>query len=156
MSCVFCAIVAGDAPVRWVARQEQAVAFLPLPEDVLAPGHVLVIPREHAVGVQDVSPEGLSAAALLVQQVARAAQTALGAPGVCVLNASGPGSGQHVDHLHFHVVPHWPDDEYFAWPARASGRPEPSGIDVAARLAAATASAGDREPGLGSAVRCSG
>ena len=122
MSCVFCDIVTGEAPARWVARQARAVAFLPLPEQALAPGHTLVIPREHAVGVQDVSPAGLSAAALLVQQVARAAEAALGATGVCVLNASGPGSGQNVDHLHFHVVPHWADDEYHAWPDRASDR----------------------------------
>lgn len=137
VSCVFCDIVAGKAPARWVAQQDLAVAFLPMPEQALAPGHVLVVPREHAVGVQDVSPQGLAAAALMVQQVARAADSALGASGVCVLNASGPGSGQTVHHLHFHVVPHWPDDEYYAWPGRSSDRPTPAGIDVAARLAVA-------------------
>jgi histidine triad (HIT) family protein len=43
---------------------------------------------------------------------------------VCVLNASGPGSGQSVAHLHFHVVPHWEDDEYFAWPEPSHRRLE--------------------------------
>lgn len=137
MSCVFCAIVAGDAPARWVARDERAVAFLPLPGEELAPGHTLVVPTEHALGVQDVSLEGLTAAASLVQRVARAMEDALGSTGVCVLNASGPGSGQTMGHLHFHVVPHWADDDYHAWPERPSTRPAPVGVDLADRLAAA-------------------
>ncbi|WP_216844115.1 HIT family protein [Phytoactinopolyspora alkaliphila] len=33
------------------------------------------------------------------------------------LNASGPHSGQSVAHLHFHVVPRWPDDDADLWPS---------------------------------------
>jgi histidine triad (HIT) family protein len=56
----------------------------------------------------------------LVQRVGRAMQTALGATGVVVLNASGPDSGQSVAHLHFHVVLCWADDEVTFWPASRS------------------------------------
>jgi histidine triad (HIT) family protein len=128
MSCVFCSIASGDVAAQWVARSSDAIAFLPLPVNALAPGHTLVVPREHSVGVQDASPGAFTAAGLLIQRVARAMEVALGASGVCVLNASGPGSGQSVPHLHFHVVPHWEDDEYFAWP-------EPSGRRVEGDLA---------------------
>ncbi|GAA3636390.1 hypothetical protein GCM10022267_23630 [Lentzea roselyniae] len=72
----------------------------------------------------------------MVQRVARAMKAALGASGVCVLDASGPGSGQSVAHLHFHVVPHWEDDEYFAWP-------EPSGRQLEGDLARALRDAVD-------------
>jgi histidine triad (HIT) family protein len=113
-----------------VAQEEDAAALLPLPADVLAPGHTLVVPREHVRGVQEVSPIGLGAAMLLVQRVARAMKIALGAEGVCVLNASGPGSGQTVNHLHFHVVPHWTDDEYYSWPEKRSTRVLPTDTDV--------------------------
>ena len=128
--CPFCQVLSGEAPARWVAQDEDAAAVLPLPADVIAPGHSLVVPREHVRGVQEVSPSGLSAAMLLVQRVARAMKVALGAEGVCVLNASGPGSGQTVNHLHFHVVPHWVDDEYYSWPEQRSTRVLPAGMEV--------------------------
>ncbi|NGY62019.1 HIT family protein [Lentzea sp. NEAU-D13] len=121
MACVFCSIMSGGLPAHWVAQAPDAVAFLPLASGSLAPGHTLVVPREHSVGVQDASPAAFAAAGELIQRVALAMEVALRASGVCVLNASGPGSEQSVPHLHFHVVPHWEDDEYFAWP-EASGR----------------------------------
>ncbi|MET9628709.1 HIT family protein [Lentzea sp. NPDC006480] len=136
MPCVFCSIASGDLPAHWVARGPDAIAFLPLPASALAPGHTLVVPREHSTGVHDATPEAFTAAGLMIQRVARAMRTALGASGVCVLNASGPGSGQSVAHLHFHVVPHWEDDEYFAWP-------EPSGRRLEGDLARALSDAAD-------------
>lgn len=134
MPCPFCQLLSGEAPARWVAQEEDAVAFLPLPADALAPGHTLVAPREHVRGVQEAFPSGLSAAILLVQRVARAMKTAFGAEGVCVLNASGPGSGQTVNHLHFHVVPHWGDDEYYSWPEQRLTRVLPTETEVATLL----------------------
>lgn len=121
-ACVFCELlVSGDA--QWVAQNDVAVAFLPLADGTLAPGHTLVAPREHCVGVLDASVEALGAASVLIQQVARAMRRGLGSTGVVVLNASGPNSGQSVDHLHFHVVPCWPDDSADFWPSDRSAHP---------------------------------
>ncbi|MET9226720.1 HIT domain-containing protein [Lentzea sp. NPDC003310] len=119
--CVFCSLMSGDLPAQWVAQETDVVAFLPLPGSSLAPGHTLVVPRVHCVGVQDAAGDVLAAAMGMVRRVALAAQAALGASGVCVLNASGPGSGQSVAHLHFHVVPQWEDDPFLAWPEGRSG-----------------------------------
>lgn len=59
LDCVFCDLLtAGDA--RWVAREDNAVAFLPLPESALAPGHTLVIPRRHCDGLRDVPAHDLA------------------------------------------------------------------------------------------------
>lgn len=117
--CVFCGLMlSGDA--QWVKRDGDAVAFLPLPEGSLAPGHTLVVPRTHCVGVQDADPQALHAVIDLVQRVSRAMKSALGATGVVLLNASGAHSGQSVDHLHFHVVPCWADDEATFWPGETS------------------------------------
>jgi len=110
MVCAFCELMdSGDA--RWVTREPAAVAFLPLPGGQLAPGHTLVVPRRHADSLLDADERDVTAAAALVRRISLAMITALEATGVVVLNASGPGSGQTVPHLHFHVVPRWDDEE---------------------------------------------
>lgn len=69
MDCVFCGLMV-SCEARWVAQEMDAVAFLPLPDGELAPGHTLVIPRNHCVGVLDARPADLVAAISLVQRVA--------------------------------------------------------------------------------------
>lgn len=113
--CVFCSLLRDEEPATWLYRGDHASALLPLPSGRLAPGHTLVIPAEHVVGVQDASAEALQQTILLVQRVARSLADALAAPGVNVLNASGPHTGQSVDHLHFHVVPRWEGDGLDTW-----------------------------------------
>lgn len=120
--CVFCDILGGRSDARWVAREDAAVAFFPLPQSVLAPGHTLVVSRAHVVGVQDASENDLASTIALVGRVSRAMTAALGATGVNVLNASGAGSEQSVPHLHFHVVPRWEGDGFTTWPAARSNK----------------------------------
>jgi histidine triad (HIT) family protein len=120
MTCFFCQIINGDREAKWIARSPAAVAFLPLPDSALAPGHTLVVPRRHCVGVLDADDETLAATTLLVKRVGLAMTATLDATGVVVLNASGPHSGQSVSHLHYHVVPRWPDDHAALWPSDRS------------------------------------
>ncbi|WP_380156097.1 HIT family protein [Kineococcus sp. R86509] len=136
VDCVFCQLIAG-APARWVAQEDLAVAFSPRPQGQLAEGHTLVVPRLHCEGVLDAPAEALQATTALVQRVGRAMQQALGASGVVVLNASGPASGQSVPHLHFHVVPCWPDDGVTHWPNGRSAHRLDGDDEVHARIAAA-------------------
>jgi histidine triad (HIT) family protein len=105
---------------KWVARRDKAVAFLPFQEGSLAPGHSLVLPRTHSLGVLDAKADDLSATIELVSELGRAMQKSLGASGVVVLNASGAATGQSVPHLHFHVVPCWEDDKVTFWPSEKS------------------------------------
>ncbi|PWH06039.1 hypothetical protein DEO23_09480 [Brachybacterium endophyticum] len=120
--CIFCSLLAGVGRAEWMLRESgaDAAALLPLPDSCLAPGHTLVIPTEHCVGVQDASPLALHAVNDLVQRVAQAMTSALGAEGVNVLNASGTAAGQSVPHLHVHVVPRWAGDGLDAWPTGRS------------------------------------
>ncbi|MEU9151768.1 HIT domain-containing protein [Streptomyces sp. NPDC048417] len=117
MSCLFCQLIREDS-TQWVARGPSACAFTPL--DPLAPGHTLVVPTAHYADVFDTPIEVLAETVELVQLLARAMRSGLNATGVNVLNASGPGSEQSVRHLHFHVVPRWPDDGISTWPTGQS------------------------------------
>jgi histidine triad (HIT) family protein len=128
-------LLADGGPAAWIAREEAAAAFLPLPNSSLAPGHTIVIPTEHAVGVQDATDQSLASAMALVRKVSLAMAAAFGAHGVNVLNAGGPGSEQSVPHLHFHVVPRWADDGLSTWPRERSSK------QLSANTAAALAKA---------------
>lgn len=50
--CV-CAIVAGDTEASMVYEDEFAVVFMDL--NPVTPGHLLVVPRYHAVGLEDLA-----------------------------------------------------------------------------------------------------
>lgn len=119
-TCTFCRIISGNERAVWIEREELAVAFAPLPESALAPGHTLVVPVPHSVDLLSADREALSATIALAQRVARAMRGALGASGVVVLQASGAVSARSVPHLHFHVVPCWPDDVTTHWPEQKS------------------------------------
>lgn len=91
-ACVFCSIVAGDAPADVVRVWEDAVAFRPL--GPISEDHVLIVPRVH---VADFAADpGVSGAVMgRVAEFARPAQH--------VAVNIGSGAGQSVFHLHVHV-----------------------------------------------------
>jgi histidine triad (HIT) family protein len=135
-ACVFCDLI-GDDAANWVADEPDALAFEPLQEDLLAPGHTLVIPRRHREGLFGPDDAELATVMHLARRVAAAMQTGLGSTGTFLIQASGPGSGGTVPHLHFHVIPCWEDGEADFWPKersahRVSGDPYAAIRDVLA------------------------
>ncbi len=106
--CIFCQIVAGDAPSTKVAENDRAIAFMDI--NPVSPGHVLVIPRSHAEDLLDVAVNDLEACARLTQTVAQQAKERLNADGVNLLNCSGEAAWQTVFHFHLHVILRFKDD----------------------------------------------
>jgi len=102
--CIFCAIVAGEAPASLVYQDEHCLAFMDL--FPMRPGHVLVLPRQHATYLADLKPELRSHLLEVCNQVVLA-QKASGLPcdGNNLFLNDGPAANQHVPHLHFHVLP---------------------------------------------------
>ncbi len=112
--CVFCAIAAGEAEAALVLDDDRFLAFLD--HRPVFPGHVLLIPREHAETLPDL-PAGAAGPLLeRAQLLARAVPEALGAEGTFV--AINNGVSQSVPHLHVHVVPRSRGDGLrgFFWP----------------------------------------
>jgi histidine triad (HIT) family protein len=106
--CVFCAIVAERAEASVVAADDRVVAFLDI--QPVGPGHTLVVPRGHAVGLADLDPADAAAMATLGQRVAVGLRTAGFADGVNLFLADGEVAGQEVFHAHLHVIPRWSGD----------------------------------------------
>lgn len=100
---VFAKILRGEIPAVKVYEDERSFAFMDvMPE---ADGHVLVVPKEPAVDILDLSAAGLSALMATVQKVAKAVDMALKPDGILIKQYNRAAAGQSVFHIHFHIVP---------------------------------------------------
>ncbi|HKD46381.1 MAG TPA: HIT family protein [Rhizomicrobium sp.] len=102
-SNVFAKILRGEIPSVKLYEDARTLAFM----DVMpqAEGHALVIPKESAENILDLSPEGASALMATTQKIARAVKKGLNAPGIMLAMLNGAPAGQSVFHVHFHVIP---------------------------------------------------
>ncbi len=105
--CIFCKIVKGEIPCIKVFENDRVLAF----EDInpISDGHTLVIPKQHAENIWEISPEDLTDIILTAKNVAHAIKTALNPLGVAVLQLNGKGVNQVVMHYHLHLIPRLSD-----------------------------------------------
>ncbi len=100
---IFAKILRGEIPSVKVFEDDKTLAFM----DVMpqAEGHVLVIPKEPAENILELSPEGAAAMMVTTQKVAKAVKKGLNAPGIMLAMLNGAPAGQSVFHVHFHIIP---------------------------------------------------
>ncbi len=100
---IFAKILRGEIPCTKVYEDDKTLAFMDIMPQ--ADGHTLVIPKEPATTLMDLSPESAAYTINIVQKVAKAIQTALGAEGIVLMQLNGSKAGQTVPHIHFHLIP---------------------------------------------------
>ena len=105
---IFAKILRGEANAHVVLDEEHCLAFMDLMPQ--SPGHTLIIPREPAENLFDLSADGLSVLIATTQRVARAVKAAFQPAGVMILQLNGADAGQTVFHIHFHVIPRYPGE----------------------------------------------
>ncbi|OBA74842.1 HIT family hydrolase [Mycobacterium sp. 1554424.7] len=103
MSCVFCAIVAGEAPAQRIYEDDEYLAILDIRP--FTRGHTLVIPKRHTVDLTDTPPQTLAGMATVGQRIARAARTTELADATNIAINDGRPAFQSVMHIHLHVLP---------------------------------------------------
>lgn len=106
--CPFCGIVAGEIPGRIVGENDHAVAFLDA--NPMAPGHTLVVPREHRERLADATETEVTAVFSLLHELAPEIETTVDADGATVGLNDGSTAGQEVPHTHAHVIPRFDGD----------------------------------------------
>jgi histidine triad (HIT) family protein len=107
VSCLFCRIVAGEVPAHVVHEDEGAVAFLDV--HPAARPHVLVVPRAHAANLLELDDDAVGALFRTVKCVQRNVERAFRPLGMNVGWNHGQAAGQHVFHLHVHLLPRYAD-----------------------------------------------
>lgn len=107
--CVFCAIAAGRAEASIVFEDDTVVAFMDL--NPVTRGHLLVVPRAHAVGLQDLDRDTGAHVWTVGHDLSHVLRrSALRPEGMNVLLCDGAVAFQTVFHLHLHVIPRYADD----------------------------------------------
>lgn len=100
---IFAKILRGELPCIKLYEDEHTLSFMDIMPQ--ADGHALIISKEPAETLHDLSPEGAAACIHTTQKIAKAVEAALDVPGSLVMQLNGKGAGQTVPHVHFHVVP---------------------------------------------------
>jgi len=127
--CIFCEILRGNSPASFTYEDDTVVAF----------GHMLVVPRDHAVLMADLNETVAMRTFRVARKLASVARSTLGAGGVNLFVADGEIAFQDVPHFHVHVIPRYPNDGFgLTFPERYSqppGRAELETIAAAIRAA---------------------
>jgi histidine triad (HIT) family protein len=121
-----------------IFEDDRVLVFMPLPEEeVVAPGHVLVVPKRlGARNLLDLKPDEMRDLLVAVQKAAIAQKNGLGATGFRVQQNNGLSSSQTVYHAHFHVIPSF-GGKAPGTPAPRRKLPEAEYNEIAAKLKAA-------------------
>lgn len=101
--CLFCQVLRRERPARVVFEDETAVAFEDLHPQ--APTHILIIPRKHIAGLDEVSAEDAQLLGHLQRVAAQlAVERNIHRSGYRTVLNVGPNAGQSIFHLHVHLL----------------------------------------------------
>lgn len=134
---VFSKIVRGEIPCHRVYEDERVLAFLDITP--VAPGHTLVIPKEPARTLDELSDESAAALGRALPRICRAIKRVTGSSAYNVLQNNEALAHQSVFHVHFHIIPK-PDESSglgVRWPAQSL--PNDEGKRLAEKLVQALA-----------------
>jgi histidine triad (HIT) family protein len=104
---VFAKILRGEIPCHRIYEDADVLAFLDV--NPIARGHTLVIPKEPAETIDQLSDEAAAAIGRVLPRIARAVLAATGARAFNVLQNNGADAHQAVLHVHFHIIPRHDD-----------------------------------------------
>src|SRR4051812_18083701 len=131
---IFSKIIAGSIPCHRIYEDAHVLAFLDIAP--LSPGHTLVIPKEPARTLDELSEEAGAALGRALPRICRAVKQVTGCAAYNILQNNEAAAHQAVFHVHFHIIPK-PDEQRglgLRWPTTSIG---PDAADLARAIAAA-------------------
>jgi histidine triad (HIT) family protein len=131
---IFAKILRGEIPCHRVYEDAAVLAFLDV--NPLSRGHTLVIPKEAAATVDQLSDDAAAAIGRVLPRIARAVLAATGARAFNILQNNGAEAHQAVFHVHFHIIPKLDDGSGLGigWKATALSDGAELARSIAAKL----------------------
>lgn len=106
--CIFCKIAAGEIPSKTLYEDELFRVILDI--SPASKGHAIILPKNHAANLYELSEEDASKIFVVAKKVASVMKDILPCDGLNVLQNNGEAAGQSVFHLHVHLIPRYKDD----------------------------------------------
>lgn len=104
--CIFCKIIRGEAPAKFVHKEEDFVVFHNIRPS--APVHVLLVPVEHIESVNSIEERhSVIIAKMIIKAKEIARKLGIADSGYKLVINVGSGAGQIVFHLHIHLIGGW-------------------------------------------------
>lgn len=107
-NCIFCKIANGEIPAATLYEDEDFRVILDL--GPASKGHALILPKEHAADIYELSDELAGKAIILAKKMASAIAKALDCDGLNIVQNNGECAGQTVFHFHMHLIPRYKED----------------------------------------------
>ena len=107
-NCIFCKLAKGEIPTATLYEDEEFRVILD--QGPASKGHALIIPKEHAANLYELSDELAGKAMVLAKKMITKMTDVLGCDGYNVVQNNGAAAGQTVFHFHMHLIPRWEQD----------------------------------------------
>lgn len=106
--CIFCKIAAGEIPSKTLYEDENFRVILDL--SPATKGHALILPKDHANNLYELSEETAAKVLVVAKQMATRMKEKLGCDGLNLVQNNGEVAGQTVLHFHMHMIPRYKED----------------------------------------------
>lgn len=106
--CIFCHIKTGKIPSKKVYEDDHVFAILDI--NPAAPGHVLLMPKDHYMILPQIPEEVVKHLFTTAKKISHALLRGLTAQGTNVFVANGYAAGQKAQHFILHVIPRKEND----------------------------------------------
>ena len=114
--CLFCKIISGEVPSYTLYEDKDVKVFLDI--FPVSKGHSLIIPKKHYNQITDVPVEEMDFLKKL-PVISEKLKEVTGATGLNVVQSNGSDAGQVVGHVHFHLIPRFPEDGVMKFPPQS-------------------------------------
>jgi histidine triad (HIT) family protein len=131
---IFKKIIAGEIPCHKVYEDEWVLSFLDI--GPISVGHTLVIPKEPAEKLHQLSEESAAAIGRVLPRIARAVLAVTETSDYNILQNNGAAAHQAVMHVHFHIIPKYSDGSGLGIGWKAGSLDSKEGAELAAKIVA--------------------
>lgn len=116
--CIFCKIINNEIPSKKVYEDNDFLAILDV--SPATKGHVLILPKEHAETLVELSDDKSSKIIILAKKIIKAMMKVYGFSDYNLIQNNGKLAGQSVNHFHLHLIPRYGSGEVGLWTPHAN------------------------------------